>query len=84
MSIHRGACTAVLNISFDTDPGGVVCEVQLIHQKLMLARKGMAGHKDYVAYRSSVELQEAVAAKTKSFSRPDVVHMGNGWTTMGM
>ena len=55
----------VLNITFDEDPDDVVCEVQLIHQKLMLARKGMAGHKDYVAFRSSVELLEAVAAQSK-------------------
>lgn len=55
----------MLNVSFADDPNGVICEVQLIHNKLMLARKGMAGHNDYVAFRAALELQEAVAAKKK-------------------
>ena len=49
----------LLNLSFDADPDQVVCELQLSHRKLMIARKSMAGHADYVLYRSAVELKEA-------------------------
>ena len=51
----------MINISFVDDPDQHICEVQLIHTKLMLARKGMAGHNDYVTFRSAIELREAVA-----------------------
>merc|ERR1712167_117034 len=47
----------------------VICEVQLIHRNLMLARKGMAGHNDYTTYRSGVELQEACNVLGKSATK---------------
>lgn len=52
----------MVNIFFDDDPDQVICELQLIHHTLMLARKGMNGHNDYVTYRSGMELQQAVGA----------------------
>ena len=59
----------MVNLRFVNDKDGVVCEVQLIHQKLMLARKGMAGHNDYVTYRAGMELQGAVSASKELVSQ---------------
>jgi len=50
----------MVNISFVSDPNHFICELQLIHSKLMLARQGMAGHNDYNTYRSAGELRDAV------------------------
>ena len=50
----------MLNIAFVDSDSAHVCELQLIHTKLMLARKGMAGHNDYVAFRSAAELVAAI------------------------
>eukprot|EP00750_Incisomonas_marina_P011227 INCI16357.10.p2 GENE.INCI16357.10~~INCI16357.10.p2 ORF type:complete len:681 (-),score=132.13 INCI16357.10:51-2093(-) len=61
----------MVNVCFDDDPDHVICELQLIHHTLMLARKGMNGHNDYVTYRSGIELQLAVAAqKLQNCERP--------------
>lgn len=59
----------MVNVCFDDDPDHVICELQLIHHTLMLARKGMNGHNDYVTYRSGIELQQAVAAQQKVLTR---------------
>jgi len=56
----------MVNLSFASDPDAVICEVQLIHQKLMLARKGMAGHSDYVMFRGAMEMTEAGEAAAQS------------------
>jgi hypothetical protein len=61
----------MLNIVCVKDPERIVCEVQIIHRNLMLARKGMAGHNDYTTYRSGVELQEAVR------SNPELLEESN-------
>ena len=61
----------MLNIVCVKDPERIVCEVQIIHRNLMLARKDMAGHNDYTTYRSGVELQEAVR------SNPELLEESN-------
>ena len=52
----------LINVRFVDDPHSVVCELQLVHVKMMLIRKNLSGHADYVAYRTALELQEAVSS----------------------
>lgn len=52
----------LINFSFTRTVDPVICELQMIHKTLMLARKGMAGHNDYMTYRSAIELKEFVTA----------------------
>ena len=47
-----------LNLSFAADRNQIICELQLVHSKMNVARKAMAGHRDYVTYRSAVELRK--------------------------
>ena len=58
----------MLNLFFEDDSLKFICELQLIHNKLMLARQGMAGHNDYNTYRSANELAEIVSYKVRSVS----------------
>ena len=53
----------MVNFHFEIDSQKVICELQLVHKKLMVARKQLSGHKDYVTYRAAVELSEAAAAR---------------------
>ena len=54
----------LLNLSFCNDPNHIVCELQLSHRNMMVVRKTMAGHEDYVTYRSAIELREARKSTT--------------------
>jgi hypothetical protein len=54
-----GWADCLANFVFLSDPTGHVCEVQLVHEKLMLVRKNMGAHESYSFFRSALELLEA-------------------------
>jgi hypothetical protein len=49
----------MISFRFADDPNGHICEVQLIHDKLMTVRKQMGAHHEYAEFRSALELLEA-------------------------
>jgi hypothetical protein len=54
-----GWADCLINFVFTDDPHGHICEIQLVHDKLMLVRKNMGTYESYAFYRSAVELLEA-------------------------
>jgi hypothetical protein len=54
-----GWADCLINFIFVDDPTQHVCEVQLVHEKLMLVRKNMGAHESYSFFRSALELLEA-------------------------
>jgi hypothetical protein len=54
-----GWADCLINFVFTDDPRGHICEIQLVHDKLMLVRKNMGAYESYAFYRSAVELLEA-------------------------
>jgi hypothetical protein len=54
-----GWADCLINFIFVDDPTQHVCEVQLVHEKLMLVRKEMGAHESYSFFRSALELLEA-------------------------
>ena len=58
-----GWADAMVNFHFtDGAAAGHVCEVQLVHTKLLLARAGLGGHDAYGAFRATLELLEVFDA----------------------
>ena len=48
----------MINFFFADDPNKHVCEVQIVHQQLLTARKGLPGHIIYGRVRNATELLE--------------------------
>jgi hypothetical protein len=54
-----GWADCLINFVFVEDPSQHVCEVQLVHTKLMLVRQNMGAHSSYAFFRTANELLEA-------------------------
>ena len=65
---HTRSCTCVhmlrsdcmLNLYFKEDPHRHICELQLVHQRILVARTSMPGHAIYGRLRNAIEIQEAL------------------------
>ena len=57
-----GWADCLLNIVRSDDPHQHVCEVQLVHEKMLLLRKQLGGHDAYHRYRTADELLIVLAA----------------------
>ena len=73
-TLFRSWRDCMVNFYFNDDPTRHVCEAQVIHKSLMTARKGMAGHSDYTAYRCATEIstflrEEAARSGSSSSSK---------------
>ena len=53
----------MVNVRLADDPTEHVCEIQIIHKKLMAARKDLDGHKAYAAARGAAEILEKLEAR---------------------
>ena len=51
-----GWTDAMLNVRIKSDPNGHVCEVQIVHEQMLTARKGLPGHDVYNCVRNAGEL----------------------------
>merc|ERR1712232_995699 len=49
---------ALVNFVFTDDPAQHVCELQIMHEKLMTIRADMGAHHDYAQFRGAAELLE--------------------------
>lgn len=47
-----------ISFLFESDPGLHICEVQLVHKKMLTARKHCNAHSAYSKFRSALELLE--------------------------
>jgi hypothetical protein len=54
-----GWADCLINFVFTDDPTDHVCELQLVHSKMMLVRKNMGAHSSYSFFRTANELLEA-------------------------
>jgi hypothetical protein len=54
-----GWADCLINFVFNDDPAEHICEVQLVHNKMMLVRKNMGAHSSYSFFRTANELLEA-------------------------
>ena len=54
----------MINFFFINDPNQHICELQLIHNQMMTARKGLPGHAVYNRVRNASELLMLIAAET--------------------
>ena len=52
----------MVNFAFNSDPSSHVCEVQLVHRELMVARAGLGGHAVYGKGRAATELLQLATA----------------------
>ena len=50
----------VSNIRFPSDEQGHICEIQFVHERMLVVRKQMGGHDEYNYFRSAIELLEVV------------------------
>merc|ERR1719265_2831976 len=50
----------MLNLYFKEDPHRHICELQLVHQRILVARTSMPGHAIYGRLRNAIEIQEAL------------------------
>jgi hypothetical protein len=50
----------VSNIRFHSDEEGHICEIQFVHDRMLVVRKQMGGHDEYNYFRSAIELLEVV------------------------
>ena len=57
-----GWADCMVNFSFNDDQTSHVCELQIVHEQLMLARKGLGGHSIYSKGRAASELLNLVTA----------------------
>jgi len=48
----------MLNIFFESDPNQHICEVQIVLEKMLVARKGLGGHEGYDKSRNALEILE--------------------------
>jgi len=48
----------VINLRFKDDDNNHICEIQFVHEKLLMQRKGLGGHEAYNFFRSAMELLE--------------------------
>merc|ERR1711934_598945 len=51
-----GWADLLINFTFVSDPDQHVCEVQLVHEEMLTARKHCNAHKAYAKFRSALEL----------------------------
>ena len=50
----------MVNFYLKDDPNRHICELQLVHQRMLVARKNMPGHAIYSRLRNAIEIQEAL------------------------
>ena len=55
----------MINFYFKDDPNKHICELQLIHNQMMTARKGLPGHAVYNRVRNASELLMLIGVKPK-------------------
>ena len=48
----------MINFRLKNDPNGHICEVQIIHEKMMMARAGLDAHETYAKLRAAFETIE--------------------------
>ena len=48
----------MINFHFVDDKYRHVCEIQIVHDNMMLVRHKMGGHHEYAMFRSALELLE--------------------------
>jgi hypothetical protein len=54
-----GWADCLVNFVFVDDPARHICEVQLVHNKMMLVRKNMGAHSSYSFFRTANEMLES-------------------------
>ena len=52
----------MINFFLVDDPGQHICEVQIVHTKMMVARQGLPGHAIYNRTRNAMEILERMGA----------------------
>jgi len=62
----------LVNFTFVDDPAAHVCELQIMHAKLMTIRSHMGAHKDYAVFRGAVELLEYHKVDWKTEDGPEI------------
>lgn len=67
----------LVNFTFADDPVAHVCELQIMHAKMMTIRSDMGAHKDYAVFRGAVELLEYHGVDWKTDDSPAKVE-GSG------
>ena len=50
----------MVNFYLKDDPNRHICELQLVHQRMLVARSSMPGHAVYSRLRNAIEIQEAL------------------------
>ena len=53
-----GWADIMINFHFVEDKHSHVCELQIVHDSMMLVRRKMGGHNEYAMFRSASELME--------------------------
>ena len=67
-----------LTFYFNDDPNRHICEVQVVHRDLLMARKGLPGHAIYGKVRNASELHELLlGSRTRlRWTRNDALRAG--------
>jgi hypothetical protein len=73
-----GWADCLVNFVFREDSDRHVCEIQLVHAKLMLVRKQMGAHASYATFRSAAELLEADTRWTEECVLVELFNATNG------
>jgi hypothetical protein len=73
-----GWADCLVNFTFVNDRTEHVCEVQLVHENLMLVRKNMGAHASYSFFRSAAEMLETERHWREECALADLFNSTNG------
>eukprot|EP00937_MAST-01D_sp_MAST-1D-sp2_P004093 g4093.t1 len=60
----------MVNLALVGDANSHVCEVQVVHSKMLLARSGLGGHEPYAKLRAASEMLEVLGVEIPAFGNP--------------
>jgi hypothetical protein len=67
-----------VNFVFEVDEHKHICEVQLIHEKMLLVRKDMGGHASYAHLRAAGEMVEMLLPRREAHVLADLFASAGG------
>ena len=62
-----GWMDVMINVTLAADFAGHICEIQVVHSKMLLARAGLGGHAPYAKVRAAAEILEVHGSPLRRF-----------------